>query len=193
MHGRTRACHYGVPAEYETLRAIRESVEIPLIANGDIATAAQARRVLDYTGADAIMIGRAARGRPWIFRDIADALTAGAAPQAIDGAATDAGTLPADRPPPPDWIRDILIAHLDALYRCYGAHGGVRIARKHIAWYCRHLPGAARFRDEINQAETPADQIARALAFFRQCPDVENNENNRQGTTQGNDGNQGND
>ncbi|AFL73141.1 tRNA dihydrouridine synthase DusB [Thiocystis violascens] len=169
VHGRTRACHYGVPAEYDTLRAIRESVAMPLIANGDIATAAQARRILDSTGADAIMIGRAAQGRPWIFRDIAAGLAAGLAPDepASDGIHAPSGI------PPNDWIKDILSAHLEELYLFYGPHG-VRIARKHIAWYCRHLPGAASFREDINRTETPTDQLSRVLAFFDQCPDTEN-------------------
>jgi tRNA-dihydrouridine synthase B len=164
VHGRTRACHYGIPAEYDTIRAIRESVAITLIANGDIATPEQARRVLDDTGADAIMIGRAAQGRPWIFRDVAAGL-------ATDKPASD-GFQPRSTIPPPGWIKDILTAHLEALYQFYGTHG-VRIARKHIAWYCRHLPGAADFRDDINRTETPADQLSRVLAFFDQCPDTE--------------------
>ncbi|TCT21978.1 tRNA dihydrouridine synthase DusB [Thiobaca trueperi] len=165
VHGRTRACTYGAPAEHDTLRAIRETVTIPLIANGDIATAAQARRILDETGADAIMIGRAAQGRPWIFRDIAAGLAAGQPP--VEPACD------ATRPPPTDWIKDILHEHLEELYRFYGAHGGVRIARKHIAWYCRHLPGAAAFRDEINRTQTPVDQLSRVIAFFDHDPDTE--------------------
>ncbi|NKN32873.1 tRNA dihydrouridine synthase DusB [Marichromatium bheemlicum] len=159
VHGRTRACGYGAPAEYDTIRAIREQVPITLIANGDIRDAHSARAVLDYTGADAIMIGRAAQGRPWIFRDIATALAT--------------GDTPAPTPPPRAWIRDLLREHLEQLYQFYGDHGGVRIARKHIAWYSRHLPGAARFRDQINRTETPAQQLAQVLAFFDQCPDTE--------------------
>ncbi len=162
VHGRTRACHYGIPAEYATIRAIRETVGIPLIANGDIATAEQARRILDETGADALMIGRAARGRPWIFRDIAADLKVN----------KPAGFQSPSATPPADWIKDILTAHLEALYQFYGTHG-VRIARKHIAWYCRHLPGASVFKDEINRIETTADQLSRVLAFFDQCPDTE--------------------
>ncbi|WP_420825825.1 tRNA dihydrouridine synthase DusB [Thiocystis violacea] len=169
VHGRTRACAYGTAAEYETIRAIREEVEMPLIANGDIASAEDARRVLNYTGADAIMIGRAARGRPWIFRDIAAALASG---QTYDGTTP---TLNHDheRTPPRDRLQDILSEHLEALHSFYGTRAGVRIARKHIAWYCRHLPGAAAFRQTINRTEHPAEQLSLVLAFLDQGPDRE--------------------
>jgi tRNA-dihydrouridine synthase B len=150
VHGRTRACSYAVSAEHETLREIRASVPITLIANGDIDSPRQAASVLDYTGADAIMIGRAAQGRPWIFRDIAAFLTS--------------GTLHPD--PPSAWVGTLLLEHLDALYGFYGSYAGVRIARKHIAWYCRGLPGAALFRASINRAEHPGDQSAQVRAFF---------------------------
>lgn len=100
VHGRTRACGYGAPADYETIRSVGERVEIPLIANGDIDSPEKARRVLNYTGAGAIMLGRAAQGRPWIFRDIAAYLASGA--------------MPAE--PPIDWIRNLLLEHLDGLY-----------------------------------------------------------------------------
>ena len=154
VHGRTRACGYDTPAEHETLRSIRSDVAIPLIANGDIDSPEAARRVLDSTGCDAIMLGRAAQGRPWIFRDIATYLTT--------------GTTPTD--PPRDWIRDLLLEHLDGLYRFYGAYAGVRIARKHIAWYCRGLPGAAPFRAAINRIDSTADQASLILAFFHENP-----------------------
>ncbi|NCA69042.1 MAG: tRNA dihydrouridine synthase DusB [Sphingobacteriia bacterium] len=157
VHGRTRSCGYAVPAEYETLREIRSSIPIPLIANGDITTPARAKAVLHATGADAIMIGRAARGRPWIFRDIAAFL--------------DTGILPAE--PPPDWILALLREHLESIYHFYGASAGVRIARKHIAWYSHHLPGAASFRDTINRIETPAEQLARVAAFFERRLEME--------------------
>ncbi len=154
VHGRTRACSYGTPAEHETVQAIRAQVDIPLIANGDIDSPQAALRVLDSTGCDAIMIGRAAQGYPWIFRDIATFLTTGVTPDA----------------PPPDWIRDLLIEHLDGLYQFYGTYAGVRIARKHIAWYCRGLPGAAVFRVGINRANSTRDQVSQVLAFFNQDP-----------------------
>lgn len=170
VHGRTRACTYSTPAEHETLRAIRASVTLPLIANGDIASAAQARRILDETGADAIMIGRAAQGRPWIFQDLAAALQRPALP------AEDA-ILPQDRLPPNDWIKEILSAHLEALYLFYGKAVGVRIARKHIAWYCRQLAGAARFREEINGIETATEQLSSVRAFFDRCANDHDSKN----------------
>jgi tRNA-dihydrouridine synthase B len=157
VHGRTRACGYDTPAEYETLREIRANVGIPLIANGDIDSPETARRVLDWTGADAIMIGRAAQGRPWIFRDIAAFLATGHRPPE----------------PPRHWIRDLLLEHIEALYGFYGARAGVRIARKHIAWYCRGFPGAAPFRAAVNRAEQPRDQVAQVLAFFNNDPSRE--------------------
>ncbi|HYN76827.1 MAG TPA: tRNA dihydrouridine synthase DusB [Lamprocystis sp. (in: g-proteobacteria)] len=154
VHGRTRACGYGTPAEHETLRAIRAEVDITLIANGDIDSPRAALGVLDSSGCDAIMIGRAAQGCPWVFRDIAAYLATGAVPA----------------PPPRDWIRDLLLEHLDGLYRFYGAHAGVRIARKHIAWYCRDRRGAAAFRQTVNRAESTRDQTAQVLAFFNEHP-----------------------
>lgn len=168
VHGRTGLCTYGTPAEYATIRRIREAVRIPLIANGDIATAQQARRVLDSTGADAIMIGRAARGRPWIFREIVTALAADRSSDAPEQTLTDADATPSAR-----WIKDILSAHLEALYVFHGEHDGVRIARKHIAWYCRHLPGAAGFRQTINRTETAAEQMLQVLAYFDQSLELE--------------------
>ncbi|MGQ9659618.1 MAG: tRNA dihydrouridine synthase DusB [Thermochromatium sp.] len=156
VHGRTRACTYGTPAEHDTIRAIRKVVDIPLIANGDITSAQEARRVLDYTGADAIMIGRAARGRPWIFGDIAARLTSESAHSSESPNA------------PRHWIKDILREHLESLYAFHGHDAGVRIARKHIAWYCQHLPGAARFRETINHIETASEQLRLALAFLDQ-------------------------
>ncbi|MBK1723353.1 tRNA dihydrouridine synthase DusB [Thiocystis violacea] len=165
VHGRTRACTYGTPAEHETLRRIKDEVEIPLIANGDIDSPEQARRVLDYTGADAIMIGRAAQGRPWIFHEIARALDPAdpARPLAHAGG----------RVPPRDWIKNILRTHLEALYAFYGDRDGVRIARKHIGWYCRELRDAASFRQAINRTEHPADQLSQVLAFLDQSPEME--------------------
>jgi len=154
VHGRTRACNYATPAEHDTLRSLRSQVDITLIANGDIDSPQAARRVLDSTGCDAIMIGRAAQGRPWIFRDIAGFLATGATPTE----------------PPRDWIRDLLLEHLTGLYDFYGSRAGVRIARKHIAWYCRGLPGAAVFRDAVNRSDSTLDQIRKVMAFFNERP-----------------------
>ncbi|MBN2886389.1 MAG: tRNA dihydrouridine synthase DusB, partial [Chromatiaceae bacterium] len=121
VHGRTRACTYATPAEHDSLRAIRAALpDLTLIANGDIDSPERARAVLAHSGADALMIGRAAQGRPWIFGDIAAGLAGRPAP-----------------PPPRQWICDLLSEHLDALYGFYGNEAGVRIARKHIAWYSR--------------------------------------------------------
>ena len=152
VHGRTRACNYGVEAEYETVRAIKQSLPIPVIANGDIDSPERARLVLDYTGADAIMVGRAAQGRPWIFREIAGYLATGA------------------RSPDPtrSWIKDTLTTHLHELYSFYGEYLGLRIARKHVAWYCKELRGAARFREGFNRAETPSKQQNLIEGFFQE-------------------------
>jgi tRNA-dihydrouridine synthase B len=150
IHGRTRACGYSGNAEYETARAVKQEVGIPVIANGDIDSPQKARFVLDYTGADAIMIGRAAQGRPWIFREIAQYL--------------DTGLLPPS--PAAIWVRDTLAAHLHALYELYGNHLGVRIARKHVAWYCRDRRDAASFRQRFNQAGTPREQQVLIEGYF---------------------------
>jgi tRNA-dihydrouridine synthase B len=154
VHGRTRACGFGGQAEYETLRAIKAEVPITLIANGDIDSPPKARAVLDYTGADAIMLGRAAQGRPWIFQEVAQYLATGA-------------RLP---DPPAAWIRDTLLTHLEGLYGLYGIPAAVRIARKHIAWYCGSHPGGAGLRESINRAETAEQQRALIGAWFDRLP-----------------------
>lgn len=150
VHGRTRACGYAGNAEYDTIRSIKRAVSIPVIANGDIDSPQKAREVLDYTEADGLMIGRAARGRPWIFREIAHFLATGEHPQA----------------PSTEWIRSILLDHLQALYAFYGDYSGVRIARKHIAWYSRHQRDAAEFRAHINQSETKIQQLDEIERYF---------------------------
>jgi len=183
VHGRTRACGYAGAAEFESLRELRRmgtTGDLVLAANGDIDSPERAREVLDYTGADAIMIGRAARGRPWIFREIAHYLTTGK-------------LLPA---PSPDCIRDTLLGHLEALYGFYGEARGVRIARKHIGWYCRNSGGTSRatgvdqavprnpgklvreanhhsigaltrqFLDQVNRSETARQQLGFVVSYF---------------------------
>jgi tRNA-dihydrouridine synthase B len=140
-----------VKAEHETTRAIKHQVSIPVIANGDIDSPLAARSVLDYTGADAIMIGRAAQGRPWIFREILDYLETGVRPPS----------------PAPVWIKDTLIAHLRELHGFYGEYLGVRIARKHLAWYCKGRRDAASFRQGFNKAETAQEQQHLVERFFR--------------------------
>ena len=155
IHGRTRACGFSGQAEYDTIAAVKAAVGIPVIANGDISTPEQVKEVLDYTKADAVMIGRAAQGRPWMFREILHYLETGA-------------TLP---PPEVEEIRRVLLAHLDDLYEFYGEHTGVRVARKHISWYTKGLAGSAAFRHTMNRLETSAEQRTAVDGFFAQLAD----------------------
>jgi tRNA-dihydrouridine synthase B len=151
LHGRTRACGFTGTAEYETIRAVKRAVSIPVIANGDIDTPEKACAVLAATGADAVMIGRAAQGRPWIFREVEHYLRTGTHLS----------------PPRVDEVRDLLLRHLDDHYRFYGSDLGVRTARKHIIWYTRQLEGGQRFCERMNALES-ADEQARAVdAFLR--------------------------
>ncbi|SMF35496.1 tRNA dihydrouridine synthase DusB [Pseudogulbenkiania subflava] len=150
LHGRTREDMYHGAAEYDTIRAVKQAISIPLIANGDIDSPQRARHVLDYTGADAIMIGRAAQGRPWIFREIQHYLDTGE-------------TLPA---PTVAEIRQLLLEHLDELYGFYGEYSGCRIARKHIAWYTRGLRGSNEFRQAMYRLEDTAQQRMAVAGYF---------------------------
>jgi tRNA-dihydrouridine synthase B len=150
VHGRTRACGFAGDAEYDTIAAVKSQVGIPVIANGDIDSPEKAREVLSRTRADAIMIGRAAQGRPWIFREIEHYLSSGE-------------HLPA---PEVGEIHGVLVQHLQALYALYGEQSGVRIARKHISWYTSELAGAARFRQTMNRLETARQQLAAVDGFF---------------------------
>ena len=150
VHGRTREDHYEGEAEYDSIAAIKQALVIPVIANGDIATPERARHVLDYTKADAVMIGRAAQGRPWIFREIAHYLASGE-------------TL---APPSRFEVRHLLLAHLDDLYAFYGEGRGLRVARKHIQWYCQEEAGREEFWVAINRVTDAAEQRARVAAFF---------------------------
>lgn len=150
IHGRTRACGYSGEAEYDTIAAVKAEISIPVIANGDIRTPEQARHVLDHTGADAIMIGRAAQGRPWIFR-------------AVDHYLRTGERLPE---PPVSWIRDTLLGHLEQLYAFYGEDVGTRVARKHIGWYSKGQAGGAAFRQLVNRAETAETQFAAVREYF---------------------------
>ncbi|MDC7806227.1 tRNA dihydrouridine synthase DusB [Luteimonas sp BLCC-B24] len=150
VHGRTRDQHYTGSAEYDTIAAIKAASGIPVIANGDIDSPEKARAVLRHTGVDAVMVGRAAQGRPWIFREIAHFLATG------------------DRLAPPtlEEIRDILLGHLDALHAFYGEVSGVRIARKHLGWYAKDRPENAAFRSVVNRAETADAQRALTREYF---------------------------
>ena len=150
MHGRTRADMYTGDAEYDTIRAVKQSVRIPVVANGDIDSPEKAKLVLEYTGADAVMIGRAAQGRPWIFREIAHFLATG------------------EKLPPPDVseIREVLLAHLHDLYAFYGLERGTRVARKHISWYTKGLKHSAVFRARMNTLDDATAQLAAVEEFF---------------------------
>ncbi len=142
VHGRTKHCGFSGSAEYETIKKIKQSVTIPVIANGDINTPEIAKKVLARTGVDGIMIGRAARGRPWLFDKMEHYLTHGE-------------MLP---DPGPEWISTVVLKHLEQLYAFYGECKGIQIARKHLAWYSRGLPGAANFRSIINKTGTTQEQ-----------------------------------
>ena len=150
VHGRTRSDLYEGAAEYDTIRAVKQSVGIPVIANGDIDSPEKAKRVLAYTDCDAIMIGRAAQGRPWIFREIAHYLETGSHLSA----------------PTYTEIHAIASTHLRELHGFYGAVKGLRIARKHIAWYTATLPGGTAFRQDMNLIEEAASQVAALDQFF---------------------------
>jgi tRNA-dihydrouridine synthase B len=152
IHGRTRACGFSGEAEYDTIAAVKSEVGIPVIANGDISTPERVKQVLEYTRADAVMIGRAAQGRPWMFREIQHYLETGR-------------HLPA---PEVEEIHRVLIAHLEDLYGFYGEYTGVRVARKHISWYTKGLAGSAAFRHAMNRLETSQEQLAAVNGFFAQ-------------------------
>jgi tRNA-dihydrouridine synthase B len=149
VHGRTREQGYKGEAEYDTIAAVKSAVRVPVVANGDIDSPEKARQVLALTGADALMVGRAAQGRPWIFREIAHFLAT--------------GTQLA--PPLVAEVRRLLLEHLQQHYALYGDYSGVRTARKHIGWYVRDLPGGEQFRSEMNAIED-CDAQWRAVAEF---------------------------
>jgi tRNA-dihydrouridine synthase B len=150
VHGRSREQHYTGVAEYDTVAAIKAALRIPVIANGDIDSPLKAAEVLRRTGCDAVMVGRAAQGRPWIFRDIAHYLAHGE-------------RLPE---PPAAEVRDILLGHLDALHAFYGEEAGVRIARKHLGWYAKDRPENHAFRAVVNRAQTAAEQVRLTRDYF---------------------------
>jgi len=152
VHGRTRACAYKGEAEFDTIADIKSRIAIPVIANGDISSPEKAKHVLDYTGVDGLMIGRAAQGNPWVFRQINHYLMHGehlAAPSVKE-------------------IRETLIEHLHTLYDFYGDYTGVRMARKHIAWYSKGLRNGNPFRQQMNTFEQPQQQLDFTEQFFAQ-------------------------
>ena len=155
VHGRTRACGFTGVAEHDTAGEVKTKVNIPVIANGDIDSPEKAAFVLAYTKADAVMIGRAAQGRPWIFGIIDHYLKT--------------GEILSD--PPVTEIRDVMLEHLGNLYEFYGEYTGVRIARKHISWYSKRQPGGAAFRQAMNRIEDAAQQLTMAARFFDQLAD----------------------
>lgn len=154
LHGRTRCDLYQGHAEYDTIRDVKQALDIPVVANGDIDSPEKARYVLDYTGADAVMVGRAAQGRPWIFREISHYLASG---QAL---------------PPPTYgeLRDCLLDHLEDHYQFYGEFTGVRSARKHIGWYLSELPDAGEFLPHINKIICTSEQTRAIEQWFDRHP-----------------------
>ena len=150
IHGRTRACRYKGDAEYETIAAVKQSVSIPVIANGDIRTPEKSLEVLRLSNADGLMIGRGAQGRPWIFREIMHFMKTGE-------------RLPA---PAPSVVASILLRHLENLYTFYGEYTGVRVARKHIAWYSKGQRDGNAFRQRVNGIETASAQLAFVREYF---------------------------
>ncbi len=151
IHGRTRACKFNGHAEYDTIKAVKESIRIPVIANGDITTAEKAQQVLEHTGADGIMIGRAAQGKPWVFREILQKMDATCSLTRLTK----------------NEILQLINQHLDALYSFYGNTKGVHMARKHIGWYFGHLPHTSKHDIQlIFKAEHPQNQLALVNALF---------------------------
>ena len=150
IHGRTREDMYTGEARYELIREVKESISIPVIANGDIDSAQKAQRVYELTGCDAVMIGRAAQGQPWIFRDIEHFLRTG---ESLDA-------------PSVSEIKKIVLAHLEELYGFYGEYSGCRIARKHIAWYTTGIPNSNAFRQAMYGEESTAGQFRVVEAFL---------------------------
>ncbi|WP_188691841.1 tRNA dihydrouridine synthase DusB [Bowmanella pacifica] len=157
VHGRTRACMYKGEAEYDTIRAIKQAVSIPVVANGDITSPEKASQVLTMTGADAVMIGRGAQGRPWIFREIAHYLKT--------------GELLA--PPPLAEVRQVMLEHVSNVHQFYGEFSGARIARKHVGWYLAEHDLDRRFRSNFNAIEEASAQLEALNQYFEQLMESE--------------------
>ena len=164
LHGRTREDMYLNTARYQLIKDVKNTISIPVIANGDIDSPEKAKYVLDYTGADAVMIGRAAQGRPWIFREIAHYLETGEYLEA----------------PSIQEVKDVLLGHLSELYEFYGEYSGCRIARKHIAWYTSGLHSSNEFRQNMYKVESTIDQAQVVEYYFNLLLDQGNNMNDVQ-------------
>ncbi len=150
VHGRTRACRYKGEAEFETIARVKEAIEIPVIANGDITTIEKSLEVLRLTNCDGLMIGRGAQGRPWIFRELGQLLN------------TDRGKPQLDK----NELRDIMLGHLSELHRFYGENTGVRVARKHLTWYCENLEDADEFRHQVVRVDSASEQLRLTKQYF---------------------------
>ncbi len=150
VHGRTRACKYHGDAEYETIARIKESLSIPVIANGDLTTPEKSLEVLRLTKADGLMIGRGAHGRPWIFRELEFFRKTGAKKVPLDKTE----------------LRDIMLGHLNEIHRFYGEKRGVRVARKHLTWYCEYLANADEFRYRAVRVDNASEQLQLARDYF---------------------------
>ena len=156
VHGRTREDQYEGTAEYATIAAVKQAVSIPVIANGDVDSPEKAKHVLEVTGADAVMVGRGALGNPWIFREIAHYLQTGA------------------RLPPPSFaeVGATLLEHLDELHAFYGEGRGLRVARKHIQWFCQDHPGSDALWQSVNRVECAVAQREKIAAYFGAAPEL---------------------
>jgi len=150
VHGRTRACRYQGDAEFETISRVKQAVDIPVIANGDIATVEKSLEVLRLTNCDGLMIGRGAQGRPWIFRELGQTLNPDAKIPRLDK----------------NELRDIMLDHLNDLHRFYGELTGVRVARKHLSWYCKSLANADEFRHQVVRVGSASEQISLTRTYF---------------------------
>jgi tRNA-dihydrouridine synthase B len=150
VHGRTRACRYKGAAEYETVSQIKKAISIPVIANGDITTPEKSLEVFRLTAADGLMIGRAACGRPWIFRELSEFFQTGKTSTPLEK----------------NKVRDIMLDHLNDLYQFYGETTGVRVARKHLTWYCAGLKNSEEFRSQAVRVDSSSEQLRLTLDFF---------------------------
>ena len=150
VHGRTRACRYKGEAEYETIARVKQAVSIPVIANGDITSVEKSLEVLRLTNCDGLMIGRGAQGRPWIFRELAQLLNPDQEKPQLDK----------------NELRDIMLDHLKELHRFYGELTGVRVARKHLTWYCNSLTNSDEFRHQVVRVESASEQLTLTKAYF---------------------------